>query len=207
MECYGMSFAVDILRPIIKLRCMKLLAFLIAIVLMQGVLGAANSSVHHFKLNTIEGKPASLGDYKGKVVLLVNVASQCGLTPQYKALQEVHAKYKDKGFTVIGVPCNDFGSQEPGSSEEIVEFCTEKYNVTFPLMEKIHVKGGEQHPLYARLTGKDAEFPGEIKWNFGKFLIGKDGKVLKRFEPQTKPDADEVVKAIETALASDQASK
>jgi glutathione peroxidase len=181
---------------------MKILVLILAAFLVQGVLGAADSSVHNIKLNTIEGKPTSLGDYKGKVVLLVNVASQCGLTPQYKALQEIHQKYKDKGFTVIGVPCNDFGSQEPGTSEEIVEFCTSKYNVSFPLMEKLHVKGAEQHPLYARLTGKDAEFPGDIKWNFGKFLIGKDGKVLKRFEPQTKPDSAEVVQAIEAALTS-----
>ena len=181
---------------------MKILALLIAALLVQGVLGAANQSVHDIKLNTIEGKPTTLGDYKGKVVLLVNVASKCGLTPQYKALQEIYDKYKDNGFTVIGVPCNDFGAQEPGSSKEIVEFCTSEYNVTFPLMEKLHVKGSEQHPLYARLTGKDAEFPGDIKWNFGKFLIGKDGKVLKRFEPQTKPDADEVVRAVEAALAA-----
>lgn len=181
---------------------MKILAFLLAIILTQGILGATKPSVHDIKLNTIEGKPTSLAEYKGKVVLLVNVASQCGLTPQYKALQEIHEKYKDKGFTVIGVPCNDFGAQEPGSSKEIVEFCSSNYNVTFPLMEKIHVKGAEQHPLYARLTGKDAEFPGDIKWNFGKFLVGKDGKVLKRFEPQTKPDSDEIVKAIEAALAS-----
>lgn len=181
---------------------MKILAFLIAIVLVQGVLGAAKTSVHEIKINTIEGKPASLGDYKDKVVLLVNVASKCGLTPQYEALQKLHQKYQEKGFTVVGVPCNDFGAQEPGTSEEIVEFCTANYNVTFPLMEKVHVKGDEQHPLYARLTGKDAEFPGEIKWNFGKFLIGKDGKVLKRFEPQTKPDSEEVVKAIEAALAA-----
>ena len=181
---------------------MKILALLIAVVLVQGVLGAAGTSIQHIKLNTIEGKPATLGDYKGKVVLLVNVASQCGLTPQYKALQQLQEKYSAKGFTVIGVPCNDFGSQEPGTSKEIVEFCTENYNVTFPLMEKIHVKGAEQHPLYERLTGKGAEFPGDIKWNFGKFLIGKDGKVLKRFEPQTKPDSDEVIKAIEAALAT-----
>lgn len=202
MANLSLALGVDILNLSPKLRRMKLIAFLIAVVLAQGVLGAANTSVHDIKLNTIEGKPASLADYKGKVVLLVNVASQCGLTPQYKALQEIHEKYKEKGFTVVGVPCNDFGAQEPGTSEEIVEFCTEKYNVTFPLMEKLHVKGSGQHPLYARLTGKDAEFPGEIKWNFGKFLIGKDGKVLKRFEPQTKPDAEEVVKAIETAVAA-----
>jgi len=181
---------------------MKMLALLIAVVLVQGVLGASSTSVHDIKLNTIEGKPTTLADYKGKVVLLVNVASKCGLTPQYTALQQLHEKYQNKGFTVIGVPCNDFGSQEPGSSKEIVEFCSEKYNVSFPLMEKIHVKGAEQHPLYARLTGKEAEFPGEIKWNFGKFLIGKDGKVLKRFEPQTKPDSEEVTKAIEAALAA-----
>ena len=181
---------------------MQILAFLIAVILVQGVLGAAGQSVHEIKLSTIEGKPASLGDHKGKVVLLVNVASQCGLTPQYKGLQALQEKYKAKGFTVVGVPCNDFGAQEPGTSEEIVQFCSTKYNVNFPLMEKIHVKGPEQHPLYARLTGKDAEFPGEIKWNFGKFLIGKDGKVLKRFEPRTEPESDEVVKAIETALAS-----
>lgn len=181
---------------------MRILAFLIAVVLMQGVLGAASASLHEIKLNTIEGKPTSLGAYKGKVILLVNVASQCGLTPQYKALQGLHEKYEGKGFTVLGVPCNDFGAQEPGSSKEIIEFCTEKYNVTFPLTEKLHVKGAEQHPLYARLTGKDAPFPGDIKWNFGKFLIGKDGKVLKRFEPQTKPDSEEVVNAIESALAT-----
>jgi glutathione peroxidase len=197
-----MSLAVDNYRAVPKLRLMKLLAFLIAVILMQGVLGAAGSSVHEIKLNAIDGKPASLGDYKGKVVLLVNVASQCGLTPQYKGLQALHEKYKDKGFTVVGVPCNDFGAQEPGTSEEIVQFCSSKYKVNFPLMEKLHVKGPEQHPLYARLTGKDAEFPGEIKWNFGKFLIGKDGQVLKRFEPRTEPDADEVVKAVEAALGS-----
>lgn len=181
---------------------MKLLALFIASMLLSGMTGFAAGSVHDFKLNTLEGKPASLADYKGKVVLLVNVASKCGLTPQYKALQALHDKYKDQGFTVVGLPCNDFGSQEPGTSEEIREFCTENYNVTFPLMEKIHVKGSEQHPLYARLTGKDAEFPGDIKWNFGKFLIGRDGKVLKRFEPRTTPDSDEVVKAVEQALAA-----
>ena len=197
----GCAFAVDIRRVSPKLRHMKILALLIAALLVQGVLAASNESLQEIKLNTIDGKPTSLGEFKGKVVLLVNVASKCGLTPQYEALQKIHDKYKDKGFTVVGVPCNDFGAQEPGSSKEIVEFCKTEYNVNFPLMEKLHVKGSEQHPLYARLTGKDAEFPGDIKWNFGKFLIGKDGKVLKRFEPQTKPDAEEVVKAIEAALA------
>ena len=181
---------------------MKILALLIAGILVQGVLGAANSSVHDIKLNTLDGKPTTLGEYKGKVVLLVNVASQCGLTPQYKALQAIHEKYKDKGFTVIGVPCNDFGAQEPGTAEDIKAFCSTKYDVTFPLMEKVHVKGDEQHPLYARLTGKNSEFPGDIKWNFGKFLIGRDGKVLQRFEPKTTPDSDEVIQAVEKALAA-----
>jgi glutathione peroxidase len=181
---------------------MKFIAILTALLLAGVAAYAAASSVHDIKLNTLEGKPTTLGAYEGKVILLVNVASQCGLTPQYTALEALHKKYQDKGFTVIGVPCNDFGSQEPGTKEEIREFCTTKYNVTFPLMEKVHVKGDEQHPLYARLTGKGAEFPGDIKWNFGKFLIGRDGKVIKRFEPQTKPDSDEVTKAIEAALAA-----
>ncbi len=178
---------------------MKLIAFVGAI-LLAGVTGYAAGSVHDIKLNTLEGKPTSLGEYRGKVVLLVNVASKCGLTPQYEALEAIHKKYKDKGFTVVAVPCNDFGGQEPGSAQEIREFCSSKYDVTFPLMEKVHVKGAEQHPLYARLTGKGAEFPGDIKWNFGKFLIGRDGQVLKRFEPQTKPNSEEVAKAIEAAL-------
>ncbi len=124
------------------------------------------------------------------------------LTPQYKALEAIHRKYKDKGLTVLGFPCNDFGSQEPGTPEEIKKFCSEKYDVTFPLFAKLHVKGAEQHPLYAALTGKDSPFPGDIKWNFGKFLIGKDGKILKRFEPQTTPDAPEVIESIEAALAA-----
>ena len=179
---------------------MKLLSIMIAVA--SAVSSIAASSVHDIKINTLEGKPASLGDYKGKVVLVVNVASKCGLTPQYNALQALHAKFAAKGFTVIGVPCNDFGSQEPGAPEEIQKFCKDNYQVSFPLFEKVHVKGAGQHPLYARLTGQGAEFPGEIKWNFGKFLIGRDGKVLKRFEPQTKPDAEEVLTAVEAALAA-----
>ena len=180
---------------------MKILALLLGAftcVLIQ----AALAPVYEFKLKNLEGKPTSLADYKGKVVLLVNVASKCGYTPQYKGLQALQEKYQDKGFTVVGVPCNDFGAQEPGSSEEIRKFCTENYNVTFPLTEKVHVKGPEQHPLYARLTGNEAEFPGNIKWNFGKFVIGREGQVLKRFDSGTKPESDELVKAIEAALAA-----
>ena len=133
-------------------------------------------------------------------MLIVNVASFCGLTPQYGDLEKLHETYSPKGLVVLGVPCNDFGAQEPGTHEEIKRFCSEKYDVTFPLFAKLHVKGNEQHLLYAALSGKGSPFPGDIKWNFGKFLIGKDGKIVKRFEPQTKPDAPEVIEAVEAAL-------
>lgn len=149
---------------------------------------------------TIEGKETSLADYEGKVVLVVNTASKCGLTPQYEALEALYDKYKSKDFVVLGFPCNDFMGQEPGTHEEIVEFCKTNYDVSFPLMEKVHVKGKDQHPLYAALTGKGGAFPGNVKWNFGKFLIGRDGKPLARFEPRQKPESDEVVAAIEKAL-------
>ena len=153
-------------------------------------------------LKDIDGKATSLKAYEGKVLLVVNVASKCGLTPQYKALEALHRKYKDRGFSVLGFPCNDFGSQEPGTNEEIKEFCSSKYEVTFPMFDKLHVKGPERHPFYAALTGEGAPFPGDVKWNFGKFLIGRDGKILKRFEPKTAPDSPEVTQAIEAALAT-----
>lgn len=162
--------------------------------------GAANS-LYEIPLKDINGKETSLKGYKGKTILVVNVASKCGLTPQYTALESVYRKYKDKGLVILGFPCNDFAGQEPGTNEEIKQFCSTKYDVTFPLFDKLHVKGPEQHPLYAALTGKGALFPGDVKWNFGKFLIGQDGKVLHRFEPQVKPDAPEVIAAIEDALA------
>ena len=148
------------------------------------------------------GKDRSLKDFHGKVVLVVNVASKCGLTPQYTALEALQRKYQERGFTVLGFPCNDFLGQEPGTPEEIVAFCKSKYDVTFPLMAKLHVKGSEQHPLYAALTGKDGAFPGDVKWNFGKFLVGKDGKVLKRWDSGTEPTSAEITKAIEDALAA-----
>lgn len=153
-------------------------------------------------LRTIDGKPTTLKDQKAKLMLVVNVASKCGLTPQYAGLEQLQRKYKGQGFSVIGFPCNDFGAQEPGSPAEIQEFCKATYDVSFPLMEKVHVKGAEQHPLYTVLTGKDATFPGDIKWNFGKFLVTAEGKVLKRFEPATKPEDASVIAAIESALGS-----
>lgn len=164
----------------------------------------AETKLQSISLKDINGKAASLKDYNGKVLLVVNVASKCGLTPQYKALEAVHQKYKGQGFSVLAFPCNDFGSQEPGTNEEIKEFCSTKYNVSFPVFDKLHVKGPEQHPLYAALSGKDSPFPGDVKWNFGKFLIGRDGRIVKRFEPKVTPDSPEVTQAIEAALAEKQ---
>jgi glutathione peroxidase len=164
---------------------------------------AADKSVYDFTLNSIDGQPTSLSAYKGKVVLLVNVASRCGYTPQYKALEAVYEKYKGQGLVVVGVPANNFGAQEPGTNAEIKTFCTSKYNVTFPMMAKVSVKGSDITPLYQFLTDK-AAFPktgGEIGWNFTKFLIGRDGKVLDRFDSAVEPDAPQVTSAIEKALA------
>ncbi len=160
-------------------------------------------SLYDIPLKDIDGKETSLKAFEGKVVLLVNVASRCGYTRQYQPLEAVYRKYKDRGLVVVGVPSNDFGGQEPGTPEEIKAFCSSKFDVTFPLMEKVKVKSGPgQHPLYAALTGKDAAFPGEVRWNFGKFLIGRDGKVLARFESGDEPDSPKVIQAIEAALAA-----
>lgn len=158
------------------------------------------TGLYDIPLKDIDGNPTSLAAYRGQVLLIVNVASRCGLTPQYAQLEALQKKYADRGFTVLGFPCNDFGAQEPGTPAEIKTFCSTKYNVTFPLFEKLHVKGPAQHPLYTALTGPAAKFPGEIQWNFGKFLIGKTGAVLHRFEPRTPPNDPEVIAAIEAAL-------
>ena len=171
---------------------------LLASLVLMATAAAADLTTIPFK--TITGKETSLAEYKGKVVLVVNTASKCGLTPQYEALETIYDKYRKKDFVILGFPCNDFGSQEPGTEKEIRTFCKDKYDVSFPLMEKIHVKGPEQHPLYAALTGKEGAFPGDVAWNFGKFLIGKDGKPNARFEPKTTPDSPEVIEAIEKAL-------
>lgn len=158
------------------------------------------TSLDAIPFQTIEGQATSLQAFAGKVVLVVNVASRCGNTPQYAGLEELYKTFVPQGFVVVGFPCNDFGGQEPGTTAEIQAFCSGNYHVTFPLMDKIHVKGPGQSPLYAALTGPSAKFPGEVKWNFGKFLIGRDGSVLARFEPGTKPGDPEVVAAITAAL-------
>jgi glutathione peroxidase len=163
---------------------------------------AAVTSLYEIPLKDIDGNPTSLKPHQGKVLLVVNVASKCGLTPQYQALETVYREYKGRGLMVLGFPCNDFANQEPGSNKEIKEFCATNFEVTFPLYDKLHVKGPAQHPLYAALTGPASPFPGEIQWNFGKFLIGRDGRILARFEPRTTPDAKEVKEAIEQALAA-----
>jgi glutathione peroxidase len=156
----------------------------------------------NFKMKALDGKDVDLSKYQGKVVLLVNVASKCGNTPQYKGLQELYEKYGKEGFVVIGVPANEFGGQEPGTDAEIAKFCTSKYNVTFPMMSKVVVKGDGICPLYKYLTDKetDPKFAGQIKWNFEKFLLSKDGEIVKRFEPRTKPESEKVVQAIEKEL-------
>jgi glutathione peroxidase len=154
------------------------------------------------KMKSLAGKDVDLNAYKGKVVLVVNVASKCGLTPQYKQLEALHEKYGEDGLAVVGFPSNQFGSQEPGTAAEISEFCTTKYGVKFDMMAKIDVNGDEAAPLYKQLTATDTEpaKKGDISWNFEKFLINKDGKVVARFAPRTKPDADEVVAKIEEEL-------
>ena len=162
----------------------------------------APKSVLDIPLKDIDGKETSLKAFSGKVLLLVNVASECGNTPQYAGLQALYEQYKDKGLVVVGLPCNDFGGQEPGSNEEIKKFCTANYKVTFPMFDKLHAKGPEQHDLYKALTGPGGVFPGDVTWNFGKFLIGRDGKALKRIEPDVDATSPEVVKAIEEALAA-----
>lgn len=163
---------------------------------------AADAPFYAIKVNDIDGQGRSLSQYKGKVLLVVNVASECGLTPQYAGLEALHKKYQSKGFTVLAFPCNDFGGQEPGTEKEIKQFCQKRYQVTFPLFEKIKVVGAEKHALYEFLTGKNAAFPGDVSWNFGKFLLSKEGKVIKRFDPDTEPEAQEVTEAIEKAIAA-----
>lgn len=162
----------------------------------------AEDSVHDFKVKNIKGEDIDLSSYKGKVLLIVNVASKCGATPQYDPLQSIYAKYADKGLVVMGFPANNFGGQEPGTDEEIADFCISNYSVAFPMFSKVSVKGDDKAPLFTYLTSaENPDKQGDIGWNFEKFLIGKDGKLIRRFATRTKPDDAEVVAAIEKALA------
>jgi len=175
-----------------------------ALLLFGTVAIAGEKSIYDFTINSIDGESAPLSKFQGKVVLVVNVASRCGFTPQYSALEKVYEKYKGRGFVIVGFPANNFGGQEPGSNQEIKTFCSTKYNVTFPMMAKVSVKGDDKTPLYQFLTDKTANpsTGGEIQWNFTKFLIGPDGRPVARFEPNVTPDDPQVTAAIEKELAS-----
>ena len=180
---------------------MKLKLTFMSAIIATALSVVAADSIYDIPLKDIDGKDATLAPYKGQVLLVVNVASKCGFTPQYAGLEALYKKYGFQGLVVCGFPCNQFLSQEPGTAAEIKDFCTSKYNVTFPMFDKLDVNGDKRHPLYTALAGTNSPFAGNIKWNFTKFLIGRDGKILKRFGSSTKPDSEEVTKAIETALA------
>jgi glutathione peroxidase len=160
------------------------------------------SSVYDFSMNSLDGKPMSIADFKGKVLLLVNVASYCGYTPQYQGLEAIYEKYKDQGLVVVGFPANNFGGQEPGTNSQIKDFCERTYHVKFPMAAKVSVKGSDKTPIYQFLTSPAANpaTVGEIQWNFTKFLVDRSGKVIQRFEPPVEPQSREMVSAIEKAL-------
>lgn len=190
------------MRRVIGWTCVAAMAAIV------GSAGAADkkgkeSPVLAQKMESLAGQEVDLSEYEGKVLLIVNVASQCGATPQYEPLQALYEKYKEDGLVVLGFPSNQFGGQEPGTSEEIGQFCKENYGVTFPMFSKIDVKGPKAAPLYKYLTSKEAfsADPSDVKWNFEKFLIGRDGKVVARFRTPVEPDDEKVVKAIERELA------
>jgi glutathione peroxidase len=185
----------------LKLTSLVCLTLVVAVI--AGRATAEEKSALNFKMKTLEGKEVDLKQYQGKVVLLVNVASQCGLTPQYKQLQSLHEKYGDKGLAVVGVPCNQFGKQEPGSAGEIREFCSANYGVEFDLLAKVDVNGEDASPLYKHLTSLDTKpkGAGPISWNFEKFVLDRQGNVIARFAPRTSPDDAELVSTIEMALA------
>jgi glutathione peroxidase len=159
-------------------------------------------ALNEIVISSLDGGPLDLQQFEGKAVLIVNVASKCGLTPQYAGLEQIHNRYKARGFSVLGVPCNQFGGQEPGTPEEIASFCSTTYGVTFPVTEKVDVNGAGRHPLYAELTltPDDEGEAGDVKWNFEKFLVGADGQVVTRFRQQVTPEAPELLSAIESAL-------
>ncbi len=180
---------------------MKIIALIGILLALTLVVGPAQS-IYDIKLKDIDGKDTTLGSYRGKVVLIVNVASRCGYTKQYAGLEALYQKYKDQGLVVLGFPCNQFGGQEPGTNEEIKEFCSSKFNVTFPLFDKIEVNGANRHPLYVQLAGEASPFPGNIKWNFNKFLVGRDGTILKRYDSGVAPQSDDLIKDLTAALTT-----
>lgn len=181
----------------------KLCAFLLVapLLLSASLSRAEEPKLYTVPVKSIDGAETSLKPHAGKVLLLVNVASRCGYTSQYEGLEALWRKYQGKGLVVLGFPSNDFGAQEPGTNAEIQEFCSSKFQVSFPLFEKIHVKGDGQHPLYAALTGPESPAAGPVKWNFTKFLVGRDGQILKRFDSAVEPDSPELTGAVEAALA------
>jgi glutathione peroxidase len=167
----------------------------------EGPLMVANiPNIYDFTMDDIDGKPVNLSQYRGKVLLVVNTASLCGNTPQYSELEKMYETYQDKGFEILAFPANNFGQQEPGTNAEIKGFCLTKYSVSFPLFSKISVKGSDKHPLYQYLT-EQSPFPGEVEWNFQKYLIDRSGNVVARYYHRTKPLSDEIVRGVETALA------
>jgi len=161
----------------------------------------AGDALYDIPVKDIKGADTTLAAYRGKVLLIVNVASKCGFTKQYTGLEALYAKYKDQGLVVLGFPCNQFGGQEPGTEEQIAEFCSTKFDVKFPLFAKVEVNGPGRHPLYTALSGETAKFPGKIGWNFNKFLVGRDGQVIARYESKVAPESEDLIKAVEAALA------
>ena len=181
---------------------MKRRAFLLALPLFVNTLSAAPSpNLLTIPVKDIAGKETTLAGFGGKAVLVVNVASRCGFTRQYAGLEALYRSYKDQGLIVIGVPCNDLGGQEPGTEAEILEFCTSRYQVSFPLLGKVSVKGQEAHPLFSALTGESSGFPGPVKWNFNKFLIAKDGSLAARFDSRVEPESEELKAALQKVLS------
>ena len=181
---------------------MKLLILLASLFIASTTAMHAAESVFDFTVKDIKGADAPLSAYRGKVLLIVNVASKCGYTKQYAGLESLYGKYKDQGLVVLGFPCNQFGGQEPGTEAEIAEFCSLKFDVKFPLFAKIDVNGANRAPLYTFLSGENAKFPGKIGWNFNKFLVGRDGQVIARYESKVAPESEELIKAVEAALAA-----
>jgi len=180
---------------------MKLL-FLLAALFTASVSTMHASSVFDITVKDIKGADTTLGAYRGKVLLIVNVASKCGFTKQYAGLEALYAKYKDQGLVVLGFPCNQFGGQEPGTEEEIQQFCSVKFNVKFPLFAKVEVNGPGRAPLFTFLTDDASPFPGKVSWNFNKFLVGRDGKLIARYESKVAPESEELIKTVEAALAA-----